>query len=131
MIQQLFYYTKNLVSVRQFPTAGGSIQLLFHPVLNEPKPYDQPAVVVYVTIHGKLFMQCPLSGFKTLMNAYLHHLDEYIHQCGSELKMHGIFIASCNFTAIFQYRSTDSVLSNESLAQDETGLTVSKKLDAC
>lgn len=43
--------------------------------------------------------------------------------------MCGVFIASCNFAAIFQYGSTDAVLPNkfkESMVQDETGLTASK-----
>ncbi|ODM18146.1 hypothetical protein SI65_06017 [Aspergillus cristatus] len=123
MIQQLFYYTKCLVSVRPFPTAGESIQLLFRPLLNEPKPYNQPAVAVFMTIHGKLFTQHPLSDFKTLMNAYLLCMDGYIRQHRSAFKMHGVFIASCNFAAIFQYGSTDAVLPNEfkeGLAEDET-----------
>ncbi|BCR83056.1 uncharacterized protein ACHE_10458S [Aspergillus chevalieri] len=129
ILQELSYYTKSLVSVDPFPPAGESIQLLFRPLLNEPKPYNQPAVAVFMTIHGKLFMQRPLSDFKTLMNAYLLCLDGYIRQHRSAFKMHGVFIASCNFAAIFQYGSTDAVLSNEfkeGLAQDETSLTASK-----
>lgn len=63
------------------------------------------------------------------MNEYLLHLEEHIGQHGSEFKMHGVFIASCDFAAILQYMSTDAVLPNEfkeSLAQDETSLTASK-----
>ena len=130
MLQQLFYYTKSLVSVHPFPSAGESIQFLFHPLLNGPKPDNQPVVAsAFVTAHGKLFMQRPLSDFKTLMSEYLFHLDGYISGRGSAFKMCGVFIASCNFAAIFQYWSTDAVLPNEfkeSLAQDETGLTASK-----
>lgn len=130
MLQQLFYYTKSLVSVHPFPSAGESIQLLFHPLLNGPKPYNQPVVAsAFVTAHGNLFTQGPLSDLKALVNEYLLHMDKYIGRLGSAFKMHGVFIASCNFAAIFQYGSTDAVLPNEfkeSLAQDETGLTASK-----
>ncbi|BCR83540.1 uncharacterized protein ACHE_10942S [Aspergillus chevalieri] len=129
MLQELFYYTKSLVSVDPFPPAGEKIKLLFRRVQNEPKPDNQPTVAVFMTIHGKLFAQRPLSGFKTLMNAYLLCLDKFIGQLGSEFKMHGVFIASCNFAAVFQYGSTDAVLSNEfkeSLAQEKTSLTSSK-----
>ena len=127
MLKQLFYYTKSLVSVHPFPNAGESIQFLFHPLLNELKPGNQPIVAsAFVSAHGKLFTQRPLSDFKTLMNEYL---NEYISGRGSAFKMCGVFIASCNFAAIFQYGSTDAVLPNEfkeSLAQDETSLTASK-----
>lgn len=130
MLQQLFYYTKSLVSVHPFLNAGESIQFLFHPPLNGPKPDKKPVVAsAFVTAHGKLFTQHPLSDFKTLMSKYLFHLDGYISGRGSAFKMCGVFIASCNFAAIFQYGSTDAVLPSkfkESLAQDETGLTASK-----
>ena len=56
----LFYYTKSLVSVDPFPPAGERIKLLFHRVLNEPKPNNQPTIAVVMTIHGKLFAQRPL-----------------------------------------------------------------------
>lgn len=76
-----------------------------------------------------LFTQASLSDFKVHMDLYLLHLSEYTCQLGSEFKTHGIFIASCNFAAIFQYGSTDAVIPNEfkeSLAQDKTSLTALK-----
>lgn len=104
--------------------------MLFHRVLNEPKPDNLPVFAsAFVTAHGTLLAQGSLSDFRAHVDLYLLYLNEYICRLGSEFKTRGVFIASCNFAAIFQYGSTNAVLSNEfkeGLAQDETGLTASK-----
>ena len=41
MLQQLFHYTKSLVSVHPFPSAGESILFLFDPLLNGSGSYGQ------------------------------------------------------------------------------------------
>ncbi|ODM19129.1 hypothetical protein SI65_05746 [Aspergillus cristatus] len=129
MLQELFYYTKSLVSVDPFPPARERITLLFHRALNDPEPDNLPIFdSAFVTAHGTLLTQGSLSDFRAHVDLYLLYLNEYICQLGSEFKTRGVFIASCNFAAIFQYGSTNAVLSNEfkeGLAQSETGLTAS------
>ncbi|ODM21095.1 hypothetical protein SI65_04148 [Aspergillus cristatus] len=129
MLQELFYYTKSLVSVDPFPPAGERITSLFYRALNECKPNNLLVFAsVLVAAHGTLLMQGSLSNFRAHVKFYLLCLDRYICQLGSEFKMRGVFIASCNFAAIFQYGPTNAVLSNEfkeGLAQDKTGLTAS------
>ena len=128
MLQELFYYTKSLVSVGLFPPAGERITSFFQRVPNEPKPdYLLIFSSVFVTAHGTLLTQGSLSDFRMHVDLHLLYLNEYICQLGSEFKMHGVPITSCNFAAIFQYGSTNAVLSNEfkeGLAQDETNLDV-------
>ncbi|EYE91982.1 uncharacterized protein EURHEDRAFT_380640 [Aspergillus ruber CBS 135680] len=128
MLQELFYYTKSLVSVGLFPPAGERITSFFQRVSNEPKPdYLLIFSSVFVTAHGTLLTQGSLSDFRMHVDLHLLYLNEYICQLGSEFKMHGVPITSCNFAAIFQYGSTNAVLSNEfkeGLAQDEINLTV-------
>ena len=114
MFQQLFYYTKSLVSLHSFPSAGESILLLFQPLLNSPKPYNQPVVAsAFVTAHGVLFTHGSIDKFKTLVQEYLSHLDMYIGRLGAAFRLHGAYMASSNFAAVFQYGFPDAVLPSE------------------
>ena len=109
MLQQLFHYIKSLVSVRPFPSAGESILLLFDPLLNGLESYSQP-VTAFVAAHGYLFKQHTLSNLKAPVQEYLSQLKEYINQLGAVFKTKEVYMASCNFAAIFQYESIDAVL---------------------
>ena len=110
MVQQLFHYTKSLVSVRPFPSAGESILFLFDPLLNGSGSYDQPvAASAFVAAHGYLFTQRPISDLKAPVQEYLSHLEEYINQLSVEFKTYGTYMALCNFAAIFQYGSIHAV----------------------
>ena len=119
MLQQLFYYTKSLVSVHPFPSAGESVMLLFHPLLNAPKPYNQPIVAsTFVTAHGYLFTQDRMSGLNVSgvtaqTREFLEHLDMYIGRLGAAFRLHGAYMALSNFAAIFQYGVADAVLPRE------------------
>ena len=120
MLQQLFYYTKSLVSVHPFPSAVESAMLLFHPLLNAPKPLNQPIVAsTFVTAHGHLLTQKPtLSGLNvTVLVAqtceFLQHLDMYIGRLGVNFRLHGAYMSLSNFAAIFQYGAADTVIPGE------------------
>ena len=111
VVRQLFHYTKSLVSVRPFPSAGESILFLFDPLLNGSGLYGQPvAASAFVAAHGCLFTQRPISDLKVHVQECLSHLKEYINQLGAAFKIYGAYMALCNFAAIFQYGSMDAVL---------------------
>ena len=120
MLQQLFYYTKSLVSVHPFPSAVESAMLLFHPLLNAPKPLNQPIVAsTFVTAHGHLLTQKPtLSGLNVTALVeqtckFLQHLDMYIGRLGANFRLHGAYMSLSNFAAIFQYGAADAVIPGE------------------
>jgi hypothetical protein len=55
IVQQLFYYTKSLVSVHPFPSAKDSILLLFNPLLDTTKMANSRhplLVMAFVSAHG-------------------------------------------------------------------------------
>ena len=111
MLQQLFHYTKSLVSVCPFPNAGESILLLFDPLLDESELYGQPvAVSTFVASHRCLFKKGPISDLQTSVQVYLSHLKKYIDEFGTKFKIYRAYIASCNFAAIFEYGSVDAKL---------------------
>lgn len=120
MLQQLFYYTKSLVSVHPFPSAGESVMLLFHPLLNAPKPFNQPIVAsAFVAAHGHLFTQSSspsgldVSGLATQTREFLQHLDMYIGRLSAAFRLHGAYMSLSNFAAIFQYGAADAVILGE------------------
>ena len=120
MLQQLFYYTKSLVSVHPFPSAGESIMLLFHPLLSAPKPFNQPIVAsAFVTAHGYLFTQSSsptgldVTGLVTQTREFLQHLDMYIGRLSAAFRLHGVYMSLSNFAAIFQYGAADAVIPSE------------------
>ena len=95
MLQQLFHYTKSLVSFCPFPNAGESILLLFDPLLDESGSYGQPvAVSAFIAAHGCLFKKGPISDLWTSVQVYLSYLKKYINEFGMEFKIHGACMAS-------------------------------------
>ena len=122
ILQQLFYYTKALVSLHPFPSAGESIMLLFDPLFNAPRPSDQLIVASsFVTAHGYLFTQSSspsgldVSGFVMHTQEFLQHLDMYIGRWGMDFRLHGAYMSLSNFAAIFQYGVADAVIPSEFL----------------
>ena len=120
MLQQLFYYTKSLVSVDPFPSAGESAMLLFHPLLNAPKPLNRPIVAsAFVAAHGYLFTQSSspsgldVSGLAIETQEFLQHLDMYIGRLSTAFRLHGAYMSLSNFAAIFQYGAADAVIPGE------------------
>ena len=120
MLQQLFYYTKSLVSVHPFHFAEESIMMLFHPLLSAPKPFNQLIVAsAFVTAHGYLFMQSSsptgldVTGLVTQTQEFLEHLDMYIGRLSAAFRLHGVYMSLSNFAAIFQYGAADAVIPAE------------------
>lgn len=120
MLQQLFYYTKSLISVYPFPGAEESVMSLFDPLLNDPKPLNQPIVAsAFVAAHGYLFTQSSspsgldVSGLAIQTQEFLQHLDMYIGRLSAAFRLHGAYMSLSNFAAIFQYGAADAVIPGE------------------
>lgn len=81
--------------------------LLFRPLLNAPKPFNQPIVAsAFVAAHGYLFTQSSspsgldVSGLVTQAREFLQHLDIYIGRLGAAFRLHGAYMSLSNFAAI-------------------------------
>jgi len=82
-LQQLFYYTKSLVSVHPFPSAEDSIILLFKPLLddatkvNDCNPLHMAFVsAAFVSAHAIVFTKGSVNKFVSLGVSFLSHLDK-------------------------------------------------------
>lgn len=111
VVQQLFYYTKSLVSVHSFPSTRESIPSLFNPLLNAPKAHHHyPLIAAFVLAHGYLFYRNPSPQFSRSAEEFLTHLETHIGRMGAAFKMQGVYMSSCNFAAIFEYNHPDAAL---------------------
>ncbi|KAL4887814.1 hypothetical protein BDV59DRAFT_189850 [Aspergillus ambiguus] len=115
ILQQLFYYTKSLVSVRSFAGTRESILLLFNPILHNPKPSSSShphLITAFVAAHGALFGR-DSDRFLSSVAEFLPPLDTFITRIGPAFRMQGVHIASANFAAMLEYCHADAPLVGE------------------
>ncbi|KAL2005513.1 hypothetical protein VTN00DRAFT_2724 [Thermoascus crustaceus] len=106
IVQQLFYYTKSLVSVSPFLNARESILLLFDPLLNSTEAMNNrhlPLVTAFVSAHGVLFTKGSVDQFIQFVDKFLSLLNDYINKVKEFFREQGVYIASSNHAAIFEY----------------------------
>ncbi|KAJ5948845.1 DNA/RNA-binding domain E.t1.c1-type [Penicillium verhagenii] len=118
-LQQLFYYTKALVTVRPFHNARYSISLLFN--LYRDQPVTQNTMIpAFIMTHGVLFTRGTNEQFVTLANTYLSLLRREIHQLDRQGQQHqqGVYISSCNFASILQYGEADGIMRLEFIKKE-------------
>jgi hypothetical protein len=111
IIQQLFYYTKSLVTVRPFPRARVSILRFFSPLLQGSRVINYPHVTTaFVSAHGYLFTQATPAYFVKSADEFLSSLDKYIPRVGVTFRIQGGYLASSNIVAMLEYNNTDAIL---------------------
>ncbi|KAJ6117912.1 DNA/RNA-binding domain E.t1.c1-type [Penicillium sp. IBT 18751x] len=117
VLQQLFYYSKALVSVRPFPNARESVLLLFNPYHGQPLQ-QLTIVVAFVATHGVLFTRGPTERFATLANHFLALLRRNIR--GLSRQEQGVYMMSSNFASMLQYGEPEAVMVMEFSKQRQT-----------
>lgn len=117
VLQQLFYYTKALVSVRPFPNARESVILLFNPYSGQPL-HQHTMVTAFIATHGVLFTRGPTELFTALANYFLALLRREIRRLGRQGQQ-GVYIMSCNFASMLQYGEPEAVMAMEFSKQRE------------
>lgn len=114
IVQQLFFYTKSLASVRSFPGTRESIVLLFNPLLKGPRmAHYHPVMADFVIAHAYLFARESSERFFSAADNYLSGLDKYIPRVGAAFKMQGVYMTASNFAAMLEYCHPDALLPDE------------------
>ncbi|KXG51315.1 DNA/RNA-binding domain, Est1-type [Penicillium griseofulvum] len=108
LLQQLFHYTKALISVRAFPAASDSIIKLVIPLINVHRQKGN-LTASFVNTHAALLMQDPVDEFVSRANIFLATLQNDISKV-SWNGQQGVQFMSCNISAIFQYGSKYGVM---------------------
>lgn len=118
-LQQLFYYTKALVSVQPFQNARESIVLLFNPYRGQAIN-EHTIITAFIATHGILFSQDSAEQFVTLANKFLSLLRGEIRRLDRKGQQ-GVYMMSCNFASMLQYGEADGMMALEFAAKkDET-----------
>ncbi|KAL8789334.1 MAG: hypothetical protein Q9213_001257 [Squamulea squamosa] len=107
-LSQLAYYTRALSSPEPFDSARSSIMTLFQPVL-DGKTFNHHRVkaleIAYIKAHGVLFdrpqeEEVFLEILASIRNGLL---DGYMDRITSNFKEQGLYIATSNISAVFEY----------------------------
>ena len=106
-LQQLSFYMRSLVSVMPFDSASGSIMTLFTPILNGKKSTDHRSSsleTIFIKAHGMLFSAKTFKEFDaTVCQTVESVLDSYIGRATTKFKEQGVFVATANIAALFEY----------------------------
>ncbi|KAL8853668.1 MAG: hypothetical protein Q9221_001479 [Calogaya cf. arnoldii] len=107
-LAQLSYYTRSLSSVEPFDSARGSVMALFQPIL-DGKTFSHHRVraleLAYIKVHAVLFdrPQDEVTFRETITSINNGLLDAYIDRITSNFLEQGLYMATANAAALFEY----------------------------
>jgi hypothetical protein len=114
IVQQLFYYSKSLVSVQPFENARESILLLFNPLLDtaDPSHYDKYPVVEasLVTAFAALFKRTSIQDYQSQVHHFTQGLSKHITLFGSKWKTQGPETAAALFAGCLDFGNDENPL---------------------
>src|SRR5205085_7737697 len=97
IVQQLYYYSKALVTVIPFPNARESVMLLFNSFLESSEVASQRYPLVEATLvkaNGILFTHGSILDYTSLMGQFCGALDNHIGRVTAKFRVQGPEIAS-------------------------------------
>ncbi|KKY16019.1 putative telomerase-binding protein est1a [Phaeomoniella chlamydospora] len=113
IVQQLFYYTKALVTLIPFQNARESIMLLFNQFLEPNETASQryyPVESALVKSHGIMFVKGSIEEFETLVKEYLGVLNNYIEKVTAKFRVQGPEMAVSILAAVFAFGDSQAHL---------------------
>ncbi|KAE8155446.1 hypothetical protein BDV40DRAFT_311202 [Aspergillus tamarii] len=114
IVQQLFYDTKSLVSMRPFPQTRVSLQRFFSLFLPGREGTGYPCVfTAYMSIHGGLFTQANGIHFIRSADEFLSTLELCTSQTVDVFRMRGVYLTCSNLAAMLEYGNSNSLLGVE------------------
>jgi hypothetical protein len=114
IVQQLFYYSKALVSVTPFPNARELIMLLFNPFLEGSEIASQRYPLIesaLVKANGILFTHGSVSEYISQMDQFWSILDNHIGRVTAKFRVQGPEITSSLCAATFDFGNAKAFLS--------------------
>jgi Est1 DNA/RNA binding domain len=121
IVQQLFYYSKALVSANPFPNARESVMLLFNPFLANGEtaslryPVVESAFVKAAAVH---FTRGSVAVYTQLVERFVSSLDSHIGRITAKFRVQGPEMASTLCAALFDFGNVDSFLWKGFVAHD-------------
>lgn len=121
IVQQLFYYSKALVSVQPFPNARDSVMLLFNPFLLDGEmarqryPLVESAFVEAAAIH---FTRGSIAAYTQLVQQFISALNNHIGRVTARFRVQGPEMASILCATLFDFGNAESLLYKAFIAND-------------
>lgn len=121
IVQQLFYYSKALVSVNPFPNARESVMLLFNPFLasgeiaSQRYPLVESVFVKAAAIH---FTRGSIRLHSQLVEQFLSVLNSHIGRVTAKFRVQGPEMASTLCASLFDFGNVESFLWKAFVAYD-------------
>ncbi|EEH46038.2 uncharacterized protein PADG_02188 [Paracoccidioides brasiliensis Pb18] len=116
IIEQLFYYTKSLLTAEPFVNTRGSIHYLFDPLFGPNPGYNGPygpalpIAISFVKAHAILFNQGKISQFIEFVAEHASLLTKHVRRMGTKFRDQGVHIASSNIAAMLEYGNDNVIL---------------------
>ena len=112
-LRQLFYYTGALMSNCPFPAARAAIVGLSNTASRGSRLNQQTFVTGFVGTQAAFLTRGTSDQLTFLCGCLLSVIDKSFARMGAAFKLPGVFVMSCNFAAMFEYRHTDGILNKE------------------
>jgi hypothetical protein len=110
IVQQLFYYSKALISIVPFPNARDSIMLLFTPLLDRDDPvYLERYSLVesgLVTAFGIMFIRGSIDDYYSFIEDFSRGLREHIPSTKEKWKTQGPEVAASLIAGVLDFGTT-------------------------
>ncbi|KAL9112830.1 MAG: hypothetical protein Q9227_002907 [Pyrenula ochraceoflavens] len=124
IVEQLFYYSKALVSLVPFHNARESVMLLFNPFLEGADTASQKYPVLeatFVKSNGLLFTRGLIRDYVSLSQQFLSILDNHIGRVASKWRVQGPEIASTLCAALQDFGDPEAFIT-KTLRENEEKL---------
>jgi hypothetical protein len=137
-LQQLYLYSRSLISTQPFHSARDSILTLFNPIMARSETSSSHITTIdtnFIKIHAVLFGKEHLEQYEPLRDAFLDVLDAHIGRVTAKWREQGAYVMIANLGALYDF-GTESPLRRfyelgfHRLAQDARSGSQTSKLQA-
>ncbi|TID14688.1 hypothetical protein E6O75_ATG08834 [Venturia nashicola] len=111
-LQQLYFYSRSLISVQPFHSARDSILTLFNPIMARQETLSSQITSIdtnFIKIHAILFAKDNLGQYEALRESFLDALDAHIGRITAKWREQGAYVMIANLGALYDY-GTESPL---------------------
>jgi hypothetical protein len=121
VLQQLFYHTKALISVRPFTDGRENFNTLLSSY-NGQSLHQHSTVTALLAAHGALFCHGSTEQFITLANHFLSLLRKEISLPGRQ-GLQSVYMMSSNFSSVLQHGALETIIAVEFSQNQSTNAT--------
>lgn len=111
-LQQLYLYSRSLISTQPFHSARDSILTLFNPIMAQQETSSSHITTIdtnFIKIHAVLFAKENLGQYEALRESFLDALDAHIGRVTAKWREQGAYVMIANLGALYDY-GTESPL---------------------